>query len=837
MSDQDKLINVVVKYSQQGAEAVAKNQSMMGKSADEFYDKQSNTWDELGKEFQQYQNGYSKGASNIISKTEMMKAAIIAQGKAEADALKYMAQGVNDPTLAAGFRQMADQAEVDARRKADSYASEGTSPGAPGGPLDPAIPKKFNAELENTRKGYQSLITAGQSLSQVANMVVVTGGLMTSALVLNANHYVQTVGRINEHSAKWLGYSEDIKKANLEIGKSATQAMLPTMKMTAELMQKVADIATANPWLVQGIMTAGTIMAAVGGAMKVVGEIMKISGEIGKLIAQAEAAFITSKINSMGGVGMGEYLPGGAGAGMGALGMVTLTATSVIIGAELGMALGNAINKQLQGENFKSQNLQDVLVTINRITQLPWAITGQILGRMGGDMKIFGDAILDWLNDINRFFGEMIGAKEFDTSAEEAKAAETAMITEQETQTFIAYQKQMAESSASYSQQRADIIAQYEEQIVSVTQQYESQRADAISSYNKQMSRSAEDFARNQQKSLDDFNRQTAKVRTSSNEEEAKAQKEFQRTSQKNAQSHALELQRLEAQHNNRLGDLAAQRDALGIVKENQSYALARSEKEKDYRIAEQERKASFQREQAERRANDAQRLIDMRADFDRQRAQALSERAIQVARQAADQAERLSRMDAQHKAELLKMEQQEKVKLSKLDEAYKKQVGQIQSAFLDRLRALDSTILGDAKAFEANLQKQALAFRVWLDNFKSAQGAFGGAGNQQLVHGVIGSHAFGGYGQFFGPGENGKEEFVLNNESTRMAEAMLGSRLSQANLLASLMSSRGGSGSGSRNLQITVQSRNLTMSEIKQQVEMAFDQKLGDLLPAFGIG
>ena len=96
--------------------------------------------------------------------------------------------------------------------------------------------------------------------------------------------------------------------------------------------------------------------------------------------------------------------------------------------------------------------------------------------------------------------------------------------------------------------------------------------------------------------------------------------------------------------------------------------------------------------------------------------------------------------------------------------------------------------------------------------------------------------HQAGGWTTMSGPGEDGKPEYVLSNPTAMALQSKLGS-LSQANLLSAVLAGRGGGSGGQSgsNVHITVQGGSLTMSQVYEAMDNMMDQKLGDLLPAFG--
>jgi hypothetical protein len=883
MADEDKLINVIVKYSQENADQIGQTYESSKKQLDSF----AKNFEEFSAKHAGFANeGWSPIPTDFAPKAReqldmfgkdvaAFNEQTLGVNREQVDSYSELTESIKKEheALLSNYSTQIDWAKEsrDFRNSQNKPKEEVVSPET----FNPKPVENYNERLRETTKEFRSLRMAARELGQVGAVFSMVGGLLTAGIVADANNYVKTVGRINQESAQWLATQEGIKKSNLEIGKVAAEAMLPAMKTAAEFMKDIADTLKQNPWMIEAALYVGGAMTAIGVAISVVSQVTRVISVIGLLTARLEKAQVQQAalmaeqaamqpMNNAGGFGNAEYMPGGAGSlaasqagAMGMLGTVTLMATSVIIGAEIGSLIGNAIAKMIYGEDYKKQNIGDALMTYVKMLQIPMLALMQIIGKMSPGLQDFANTVIGIVNKLNTSIGGAIGASEYkDTSR---STEDEALITEQETQAYIGFQKQMTDATTNYGQQRADTVEQYEQQILDSTAQYESQRMEAIDGFERQMARQADAFRRSQEKALENYNLQADKIRAQSEEtgasnlekfrqSEIKSEEEFHRSSQRAAQAHAVEMQRLEQQHNIRLDDLAAQRDALGIAKENQSYTIEQSQREQDFQtrqnedrqnfqIQQQERRQEFAQQEAERKADAERQLEELRINYERQKEEAISENSIRVAQQEEDQKLRLDKMEAAHKAELANMDEQEKKKLDKLDEAYAKQVDQIQTAFIDRLRSLDSAILGDTVAFTAHLQQQAIEFQSWLANFRASQTPNTVAtANTNTVRTGTGKQN-GGYAVFSGAGETGREEFVSSGDTTKQLEGMIGSRLTQSGLLSAVMAGRNNASSGgSRNIQITVQSRNLTLSEIKSQVDNVLNKRLGELLPAFGV-
>ncbi len=667
--------------------------------------------------------------------------------------------------------------------------------------------RAYNQELAQTEHYYRSLRQAGRELGFVSREVTLAGTVLTAALVLDANNYVKTVGATTKIGAEWLASENRIKQANLEIGQSAATVILPAMQKVASITESIAGIVQANPWIISTAVTAGGILTAVGAIGFIVSRIITVIADLGLLLGKLGLSAAGAEAASAGGT---AATGAGLGAGGAALGTVVLTASSVIIGAEIGQALGNWLGQLIYGQSYKQQNIGDAIVTALRIAELPALEIQKGMAKLFPSLDSAANKWLDTANQFNALIGKLLGASQINTTAGPGGAS---VIPQQAVTEFTNFQQQMQQAEQTYDQQRLDIVKSTEQQMADSTANYENQRSNIVDTTEQTLARDAANFALSQKNALTQYQDQVAKE-----------ERNFRQQEINSAKSHALQLQQLAATHNQRINDLAAARDALGLVKEQQSYQLQVSQSNSQFALQQQQAKQAFQTQMA-----------DQRQAYEQQRAQALAAYNQQVADAQANEAQQLARLDAQHQLEMAKLQQQEQDKLQKLDASYKKQVDAYQKAFVDRINAIDSAILGDTAAYNAYLANQAIAFQNWIHAFEANSAA--SAPSLSGVSGSAGGYASGGYVSFKSPGEDGKPEYVLSHKTTRSLESAIGGKLSQANILSAIMSGRAGglAGGGPNSVQIKVESRNLTLSEIRYAAETILNQRLGELIPAMG--
>src|SRR5258707_12100145 len=583
--------------------------------------------------------------------------------------------------------------------------------------------RAYNQELAQAEHYYRSLRQAGRELGFVSREVTLAGTVLTAALVLDANNYVKTVGATTKIGAEWLASENRIKQANLEIGQSGATVILPAMQKVASITESIAGIVQANPWIISTAVTAGGILTAVGAIGFIVSRIITVIADLGLLFGKLGLSAAGAEAASAGGT---AATGAGLGAGGAALGTVVLTASSVIIGAEIGQALGNWLGQLIYGQSYKQQNIGDAIVTALRIAELPALEIQKGMAKLFPSLDSAANKWLDTANQFNALIGKLLGASQINTTAGPGGAS---VIPQQAVTEFTNFQQQMQQAEQTYDQQHLDILKSTEQQMADSTANYENQRSNIVDTTEQTLARDAANFALSQKNALTQYQDQVAKE-----------ERNFRKQEINSAKSHALQLQQLAATHNQRINDLAAARDALGLVKEQQSYQLQVSQSNSQFALQQQQAKQAFQTQMA-----------DQRQAYEQQRAQALAAYNQQVADAQANEAQQLARLDAQHQLEMAKLQQQEQDKLQKLDASYKKQVDAYQKAFVDRINAIDSAILGDTAAYNAYLANQAIAFQNWIHAFEANSAA--SAPSLSGVSGSAGGYASGGACFFSRPG------------------------------------------------------------------------------------
>lgn len=694
--------------------------------------------------------------------------------------------------------------------------------------------KQLNGALDVTYSQFRALRFGAQGLMIAGQMLVALGAAMTAPFVLAANEYIKTVGRATVVGQQWADAQTRIKEDTLQIGEVAATAMLPALEKGADIMDRVAQIVAANPWIVQAALGVGTVLGAIGSLALIVSKLAMMIADMALFWSRIGGAEGIGAILGGGGVATGAaasaatgggFAAAGAGGGLAAAAAgaapAVATALMVALAAEL---TRQGMNKAL-GTN---QSFGDIWETARKgifVVEAQLDSWNQKLGIMSQEQTDRDLKMTQSILGLNQALDQ--GAQAADDAHKQQLLQLSAL------PDFIQYQKQLADATAQYQQQRSDIITSTEQQIVDSTQQYEQQRAQTIQQYNQQVADATTQFTLQQAQALEQYNMQVAN-------EEAQF-----RLQQKYAEyNHQLEMANLKAEYDTKIRNDTDSRDALALVRDQAAYQQAKSQKD-----------AQYNEERAKAKAEEQLRLAEMANQFAEEQKFRTIEFQNRLAQMQQQEQDRLAQEDANHALEMEKMAAQEKDKLAKLDDQYKQETDKMKQAFVDRLNAINTEILGDTAQFNHAMEVQADAFAKWIHDYEVAVtqaplgsnppplnnppptggggGGGGGGGNRRALGGyaaygtyVLGDHPSG------GPGD---PEFVLDARTTRSMESMVGGRLTQEALMK-LAGSRGVAGGSVGTIVVQVNSRSLTLQDIRTEVSRTLDMKLRDLLPAFGV-
>jgi hypothetical protein len=527
--------------------------------------------------------------------------------------------------------------------------------------------KNLEAQERQLRKNRMEL----RELSQVFTAIGLLGASVYGPALLAANKYITAAGQTEIASSRWIASQKSIEESVIRVGRVVTTGLLPGFEQAAQIAEKFAAFAEKNPKAIQAAVGIAGGLVAIAAAGKIFTEVDRAIVDIQLIAANMMDKAADKQLAAAGGMEAGAATGGG-----GLTGILSSPAASAVVAA-LSLRPGKS-----------------------------------------GAQK----------------FGEMLGSGQNPFAGSSSAAAPTGSLANspqqaQLVQSYIDYQKQILAAEKQYGQQRADMVEQFEKQKTDMESSFQTSRVRQLRDNAQQEKQTEDDFyasalhdsvqlARDEQQTEQDYYKTRLKAATTYGTDELKAE-----------QDHQLAMARLTEDHNDKVTDLVAARDALGLVREQRDYEKNRTRAEQDFQIAEAKRHKDF-----------AVQIMDMETNFAEQRRQRLTaftqqqidnENAYNLAKQRRDAQFKQTQADAQadHDAQMKQLQANEVDTLSKLQTAYAEQVQTMKTAFVDRIRAIDQMVLGDYAAFQQHMAKMSQEFQNWLKNGSGqTSGASGGS-------------------------------------------------------------------------------------------------------------
>jgi hypothetical protein len=430
---------------------------------------------------------------------------------------------------------------------------------------------KLRHETELAKKPFVDLQTQAnktreqmEKFAQVGSRVAMLGAAITAPLVLSLKSYVDKfkeseplAKRMADNQARFADVSE-------RIGRVLASEILPFLEQAADVADRLADFVEANPWVAKAAMSVGALLTVGGGLIMAVSQIAGTIATIQGLGAGSALA---------GGGAAAGAAAGGAGA---ALGTVALYASAVILGAGIGEALGNAINRAT------GQQEADPGIAAAQLFQV--SLTGW--AAMFRDMGLISDDAFEKFRMSTLSF--------FNLAQETQKAT-----TETQKATTATGQLAAALTQSNAAQQQAVTVAMTLTNAYSgVGKSLADLQSDVANFASEAASREAERAAQR-------------------NEIIANAEKEARRA----AEDHQKALAQIERRRQSAVADAAENRDALAIDRaneaaaeeteiENEKYAMSARRRAEDLK----DQLKAFDKQSQAQRAADIRKLQELQA-------------------------------------------------------------------------------------------------------------------------------------------------------------------------------------------------------------------------------
>ncbi len=563
--------------------------------------------------------------------------------------------------------------------------------------------KGMSKVSQDIRDNLYNLRDIGQKISQAGAFVGNIGRSITNPLISAAGAAMQN-DPYGETTLRWKSAQDEIEKSYLRIGAVAADTLLPAIEASAGLVKNIADFVEKNPELVKAALMLGGGLTVAGKGLETAGSLAMILGSLKNLGLFGGATGTAATTAAGGTLAMGGTILGGVG---------------------LGFAGYEAL---AQSEWGKKQGLANL---------------GQYASVAAyGAGSLFGE---DTANKWFKWMGEMTGVIEKQADAAEKNTQAQEPVTQAQLDAFSAWedaQTKRKDFEKTYEEQRTEIVSDFASRRAEIEQSYEAQRNQLISQYAEQRAKAIADFSRSERRAEQDYYRQRQQAA-------ARHGVDMQRMEQ----DHQREMLKMTRDHNRRARDLVDERDALGLVREQESYEDQRREAEDQYHI------------EASRKNQDyAAQMRDMESNFALQRQTRLEDFQRQLADMQKQNQDRLAQLDANHALEVQKLAEQEKARLEQYDKNYEAELKQLEAAEAARLVSLRNLALNDQSALQQAGMAMTARYRAWLQQL--AQGSFQ-TRTQAPMPIPRGARAEGGWVNSLSSylvGERGPELFVPHN-------------------------------------------------------------------------
>lgn len=644
----------------------------------------------------------------------------------------------------------------------------------------------------------ESAQQAGRSFAQIfATGVGVTGGIFAIA-----QRYVADAKVATATTKEWLEATERLSNSQRRIGAVFAKEALPLLKQAADLAERAASFAEKNPDLIKAALNVGMVTATLGAVGMAVTKGIQIYADAkmilvgaqqlmaGKLMAQAAkeqlaAAAASSKMsggqiaqNLRGQFGLG----GGAAAGGSMAGTLAAAALAIVAGVIASGVAVSLVNQLLEktGVNKKIEDAQTaarennariypMLINDPEKRQQQVELNKAIAAGDTQKVKELTEAIKGLGNSSEDAARKVKGAT--------VDSSSLVRITETGRQIVDLYVQMLEEekqATRQYYEDRNRIIAQANQQAMALGMSYARSVVQANRQYQQTIGQITANYQQQAIASEQSYNAQREQIIRDGGE----AIREIEQRHQEN-------LRRLTEEHNERVDDLVANRDALGLVREMRDF---------NKRKAEMEREAN--QEIAARRRDLAMRLQDMAKAHAQERAQRLAEYKAQLlAAKQQHEEEQKQRAEA-YRAELRAQMKAKADALRELDKGFKSEQQRRREAFVAQVRDLDASMQNEQKRkreYYAAMLKDAEAFlKAYRETMPSGSNISFGGGSKGNS-GQFPVRDQGGYAQrgVYALAQDGRREFVLSGATTKAAEQAIGGALSQSNVMRA-MSGRG---------------------------------------------
>jgi len=630
---------------------------------------------------------------------------------------------------------------------------------------------------------YASGLIGGFSATGLALGTGLVGGIFAGA-----NKYVSSAKVANEITLEWKKSQDSLNKSGERVGAVLAREALPLLRQAARLASEAAGFVESHPEIVRAALNAGLITAGIGAIGVAVSKGIKLYADaiylttVGTQLTAAKlmdtaadkqllAAGYTSR-----GIGLGKAAQGAQTGGeiaqdlrknlLGTGGMAAVVGQVVVLLGSFaaGLVVADKAFDALEGRDYKfadyvTQVKQGIAIDAKRIAD--FFANGDYSFKAGqqgldpntgnevfrkvatalGLLKNESDEAANSLDNLSHSISESAERDAIVKAYQDYKEADKELVRNHYRERDKIIQDALAAERASNSKFASDVTRV---------------RTNLSSALGKAYA----DFQRNEEKAQQDYAEQRSQIIRDSGEEIRNIETTLQE-----------DLRKLKQDSLDKERELTANRDALGLAKQRESY-----NQEHDERIRE------ANQEIAQRRRDLAVKLNDLQASFVREREQRYAEYQARSAELRANAEAEIKQLQEQHAEELRNIRQQRIDRIKELNAQLQDEQKRRREALIATIRDLDAALLGEERLREQYYAATLRELDAFLNAYKTKASSLTGA--------VLGNRALGGYVND-GLYKLHQGEFVLNPATTRLLESMIGTQLTQGNVAGNVNNNR----------------------------------------------
>lgn len=676
------------------------------------------------------------------------------------------------------------------------------------------VNQDFISNINKLREG-------ADRLGGLSSIIAVIGGTIAGPLTGAMAKYVSGVGKSEEAGRKWAGSLKRIEDSTERVGRVVTTAVLPVMEQLARVSEQAAKFAERNPQAVQAALGIGGGLVTLGTIGILASQGIRMYADVQFLSAAALQNVAADKMIAAAGVQAGAAGKGAAGAiGAGAFSMAGLTSAVATVApaaiAIAGPAIGAAVYDYL-ARNFGLGGGANVGMFVS--------VIANNVGKLSDALGITTNAANDWFVSVSRLTqatdaqtqaaldaamrGSTTptynGIMAFDPEGRiAAREAEYKRLRESQSKAlplFVAYRRAEEQAERDYHDKRLRMIADFAKQQQDIEGQLYRRQDEERKAFLAQQAKGQTHFDKEQTKAALEFAEQRTTAEAEYYKQREKAAGDFDADTLEREYQHRRNLAKIDEESDLRIEELAANVDALGIVRELRARERARRDAEENFKDGERQRNTAYAQQVKDLEQNFAETRAVQLAEFAKQQQERRTEFEQERALARVEFAQRQEDEREKARQESARRAQDFDSKMLEYDQQYSIEQARRLRDFRERLIELDAALTGEQEKRKQFYEETAKDFDAWLTALRSGTAysptttSAGGSTARTLTPTsggrVIPAMAGGGYASYGayvlgdapGGGAGGRE-FVMNAATTSAAERLAGRSLSQDTIL-----------------------------------------------------